>query len=73
MAHGRAALSDVSKRLSGPTEDLFHHTLASPEGLSLARVEYKEEDLASATTDYYSLPLGPTPGMRKECIYLVNW
>ena len=75
MAHGRATLSDVSDRLSGVRRDPFNHTLATPKGLSLVRVEYKEEDLASAATDYYSLPIGPTPGLRtsRKSTFIIDW
>ena len=71
----RATLSDVSTLLSGQFEQSFHfvYTLAQPHGLSLARVEYKDEDLATATSNHYSIPLGPTPGRNKECIYLIDW
>ena len=75
--HGkrRPTLDTVSKLLSGQVEQNFNfvYTLAQSHGLSLARVEYKEEDLATATTNHYSIPLGPTPGRNRECVYLIDW
>ena len=80
MAHGRIGLSIIPERLSGESQDYqapgyFINTLADPKGLSLARVEYREEDLATGTTDHYSLPLGPTPGLcrGRVCTLLIDW
>ena len=74
VASGKIGISTMHRILDNPKKEVWPNlTLAAPEGLALANVEYDPAYLAEATDDYVRLPVGPPPDPEIVSYPDIDW